>query len=198
MQKTRPKYASVYKCEQRVSRLTKICLIIQGDLCLEKPYKAILALCLQKFVYITWSHDQFCLQKSWQELYKAIYALKRLTRRFFKNLSKTIQFKSLEARAMLLALKKKGATISNLMAKVMVTANLFQMVGHIALSLVRHLDARTKSYRPKMTNYTNNLKVCLMAILKPYIGRMRLVKEDKFKIPSLEKKNFYLVMNWLV
>ena len=40
-QKTRPKYASVYKCVQRALRLTKSCLIIQGDLCLEKAYKAI-------------------------------------------------------------------------------------------------------------------------------------------------------------
>ena len=44
---TRPKYASVSKCEQRVLRLTKICLIIQGDLCFEKAYKAISAVCLQ-------------------------------------------------------------------------------------------------------------------------------------------------------
>ena len=31
---------------------------LQGD------FLAISAVCLQKFVYITWSHDQFCLQKS--------------------------------------------------------------------------------------------------------------------------------------
>ena len=34
-----------------------------SDLGLEKACKAISAVCLQKFVYITWSHDQFCLQK---------------------------------------------------------------------------------------------------------------------------------------
>ena len=53
--------------------------IILGDLCLEKAYKAI----FQKFVYITWSHDQFCLQKPWQEFYKAIYALEKAYKAIF-------------------------------------------------------------------------------------------------------------------
>ena len=46
-------------------------------------FLAISAFCLQKFVYITWSHDQFCLQKSWQEFYKAIYALEKAYKAIF-------------------------------------------------------------------------------------------------------------------
>ena len=88
---TRPKYDSVYKCEQRVLRLTKICLIIQGDLCLEKALNAISAVCLQKFVYITWSHDQFCLQKPWHELCWAIYALNWLLRRIIAKTAVCLQ-----------------------------------------------------------------------------------------------------------
>ena len=47
---TRLKYFSVYKREQRLLSLTKICLIIQGDLGLEKACKAISAVCLHCLV----------------------------------------------------------------------------------------------------------------------------------------------------
>ena len=57
--------------------------IIQGDLCLEKAYKAISAVCLQNFVYITRSHDQNLFTKvmtriikghlCFEKAYKAIF-----------------------------------------------------------------------------------------------------------------------------
>ena len=40
---------SLNKREQRLLRLTKICLVIQGNFCLDKAFKAISAVCLQKF-----------------------------------------------------------------------------------------------------------------------------------------------------
>ena len=66
-----PNFHKAFKVDENLFNY----LIIQGDLGLEKACKAILAVCLQKLVYITWSHDQFCLQKAWHELYWAIYAL---------------------------------------------------------------------------------------------------------------------------
>ena len=97
--KTRLKYFSVYKREQRLKRLTKNYIIIQGDLCLEKPFELAAKtnfrqkqLFVYKNLFTLLGHmTNFVYQKSWQELYKAIYALKRLTRRFFSKSLKTIQ-----------------------------------------------------------------------------------------------------------
>ena len=76
MTQTRLKNSSAYKGEQSMLSVDKSLFILghvtkfvdkshdknhtrlmQGDLCIEKAYKAISAVCLQKVVYITWSHD---------------------------------------------------------------------------------------------------------------------------------------------
>ena len=85
-------------------------------------YKAISAVCSQKFVYITWSHDQNWFTKVMTRIiYKAIYALKGLKYKaifdeivnntFMETTTTLVEnnFKYLEGRACLLALKKECA-----------------------------------------------------------------------------------------
>ena len=77
--------------------------------------KAISAVCLQKFVYITWSHDQNLFTKVMTRIIQGHLCLEKAYKAIFDEIRRqqeqhhftgNANFKSVEARAMLLAPKK--------------------------------------------------------------------------------------------